>query len=139
MVDIDDELAKRQFDFQEWREVVLDPANKLSEGERWIRSKDGKTTICYEIAPLSELGFAVRYQMTYGGGTMSGRASPWSVYANRQECIDIVLTAAKCHFGRELVDSNCNATQQEARNQMLELLESGLFGFIEPDVEATKK
>ncbi len=139
MAEINDELAKRHADFNEWREFVRDPANKLSEGERWIRSKDGKTTICYEIAPLSESRFAVRYQMTYGSGNMSGRSSPWSVYATRQDCIDVLLKDARCHFGRELVDSNCNANQQLARNQMLELLESGLFGFIEPNVEATAR
>ncbi len=139
MAEINDDLANRLADFADWCKFVRDPAYKLSEGQRWIRSKDGKTTICYEIAPLAESRFAFRYRMEYGSGSMSGLSSPWSVCSSRQECIDTMLRVAKGHFGRELVDNNCNVTQQDARKQMLELLEGGLFGFIEPDVEATKE
>ncbi len=139
MTEFGDELAKRQSEFEEWRKNVRDPAERLSEGKRWIRSSDGKTTICYEIAQLGESRFAIRYRMEYGSGSMSGRSSPWSAYPSRQECIDNLLKAARCHFGPELVASNCNEIQRRARNQILELLDGGLFGFIEPAVEVTRE
>lgn len=139
MTEINDELAKRLADFADWCKNVRDPADEQSEGERWLRSKDGKATICYEVAPLDATRIAIRYRLEYGSGNMSGLSSPWSVYPSRQACIDGMLNAARSHFGRELVFDNCNASQQEARKQMLELLEEGLFGFIEPDVETTRE
>jgi hypothetical protein len=139
MVESRDELAKRQADFADWCNNVRDPAAELSEGVRWLRSKDGKTTICYEVAPLDATRIAIRYRLEYGSGNMSGLSSPWSVHRSREACIDSMLNAARAHFERELVFDNCNASQQEARKQMLELLDGGLFGFIEPDVETKKE
>jgi hypothetical protein len=136
MIESADELAKRTCAFEEWRDNVRDPANRLSEGKRWIRSGVCKATICYEIAPLSESQYAVQFSISYGSGTMYGQASPWTVFATRKECIDRMLETARNHFGPELVDSSCSSSQQESRTQILKLLQGDLFGFIEPDIES---
>ena len=121
--------------FQEWAETIRDPANQTTEGIRRLITANQKATAEYEIAPLTDGRFAVRWRLSYHSGNMSGRSSPWSPHPNRQACVDTFLTAAQHHFGTKIREHKIKDSQQEARIQMLNLLKGNLFGFIESEPE----
>lgn len=88
--------------FQEWAKNVRDPANQTTEGIRRLITANQKATAEYEIAPLPDGRFAVRWRLAYHSGNMSGHGSPWSALPNRQTCVDAFLTAAQRHIGAEI-------------------------------------
>ncbi len=125
-------LEDRIAEFRAWCETVRDPANAHSEGVRRLESANGRAVAEYEIAALPDGRFAVRVRCEYHSGTMSGMSSPWTAMESREDCVAYFLHRAQRHFtqgqtGRQLADS-----QHVARRQMLQLLQGGLFGFIEP-------
>ena len=119
--------------FQQWVRDVRDPAQLHSEGLRSVETRNGKATAEYEIAPLSSGRYAIRYALSYHCGNASAHSSPWTVFRSRDECVDHFLESARRHFQPECRSSNCNDIQKAARMQMLELLNGGLFGFVEPE------
>lgn len=130
-----DELSARQADFQQWIRDVRDPANAASEGVRRIVVRDALAE--YEVAPLSEGRWAIRYGLEYQSGDCHGHGSPWTAYASREQCVAAFLEAARRHFGARLVGVAAGVTTQEAaRTAMLkQLRDDGLFDFIEPEVD----
>ncbi len=92
-------------------------------------------TVEYEIAPLPDGRHAIRWSLCYESGNMSGHASPWSAYENREACVDAFLSVAKRHFQAEIIEHKLFESQWIARKQMLALLNGGLFGFVEPEPE----
>ncbi len=103
-----------------------------SDGLRTVTAASGGASAAYEIAPLPDGRFAVRFRIEYSSGSMSGHACPWTAFSTRDECLDHFLQAARSHFSAELVASNCSTRQRLARREMLELLGGGLFDFLEP-------
>ncbi len=119
-------------EFDEWVATVRDPAQQTSEKLRTLESANGTASATYEIAPLTGERYAVRINCRYDTGNMSGIGVPWTVFSSREECIDFFIKTARRHFSPEQTSSNCVASQHAARRQILELLDGGLFGFIEP-------
>lgn len=119
-------------EFDEWVATVRDPAQQTSERLRTLESANGAASATYEIAPLTNGRYAVRIDCRYDTGNMSGIGVPWTVFPSREECIDFFIRTARRHFSPEQTLSNCVASQYAARRQILELLDGGLFGFIEP-------
>ncbi|MDP1797531.1 MAG: hypothetical protein Q8K78_08625 [Planctomycetaceae bacterium] len=130
-----DDLSARQADFQQWVREVREPANAAREGMRRIVVRDALAE--YEIAPLLEERWAVRYGLEYQSGDCHGHHAPWTAYPSRELCVAAFLDAARRHFGARLVGVAAGVTTQEtARTAMLKQLRNGgLFGFIEPEVD----
>lgn len=128
-------LADRQAEFERWVREVREPANMATEGPHRVDVTGAEAE--YEIAPLPSGHWAVRIRIGYLCGNCSGRSGPWTEHADRQHCVDAFLTAARQHFVAELSESDpiVNEAQRRARRDMLNALEGGLFGFIEPNSE----
>jgi hypothetical protein len=118
-----------------WVCTVRDPADIASEGVRRIVVRHAVAE--YEVAPLPDGKWALRYGLEYLSGDCRGRYDPWTAYASREACIAAFLTSAREQFGARLVGvADGVATQEAARTAMLDRLRpGGLFGFIEPEVE----
>lgn len=108
---------------QEWCETILDPAFASSEGIR--RIEEGPASVEYEIAPLPDGRWAVRYECSHG---IAGIHCPWGPYPTREAALDAFLTAGRAWFAREAIG-------KEIKAKMLRALSGGLFGFIEPNVD----
>lgn len=131
-IDADSSRNRRFREFQEWTHTVRDPAQQASEGVRQLKAAGAIAE--YEIAPIPDGRYAVRVRCEYSSGNLSGKSCPWTPFESRDECVQFFLTSAKRHFEQEHTASNCNERQQKARRQMLDLMNGGLFGFIEPAV-----
>lgn len=108
---------------QEWCETIRDPAFQSSEGIR--RIEEGPASVEYEIAPLPDGRWAVRYECSCG---ISGVHCPWNPYPTREDALDAFLAAARAWFEREAIRS-------EIKDKMLRALSGGLFGFLEPNID----
>ena len=113
---------------------------------RRITTRSGKATAEYEIAPLPDGRFALKYGFSYHCGDWHGHSTPWATRPTRGECLSTFLSAAREHFGIPLGGSPCDdgndtphghPAQREARRKMLALLDdihASLF-FVEPEPE----
>jgi hypothetical protein len=127
-----DNLEERTQNHEEWVKTVRDPASEMSEGERIQRTKGNGASAKYEIAQLPDSQWAIRTSFSYDCGNICGNATPWSEFPTREECINQFMIRANSFFDPE-IDSTGNNRQRQARQEMLELLKGGLFGFVEPD------
>jgi hypothetical protein len=133
-----EEWSARQAVYDEWVRTVRDPADATSEGLR--RIVVSRAAAEYEIAPLPDGQWALRFGLEYRTGDFGSQYSPWTAYASREECVAAFLEAARAHFGAQLLRTAGATTQSLSRTAMLERLrDSGLFGFIEPNVEPNDK
>ena len=71
--------------------------------------------------------------LIYFCGNYCGSRHPWSVFGTRQECLDCFLQLARDHFSGTLQGSCPTTGQHAAQEEMQQLLDGGLFGFLEPD------
>lgn len=129
-------LDDRRASFEEWVRTVREPAARASEGRRTLVATNGGAYGEYEIAPLPDGRFAIRFILQYDSGNMATHACPWTAYASRDDCLTIFTEAAHRHFTAELVEMTCSARQRMARTQTLDVLSGGLFGFVEPNPES---
>jgi len=122
-----------------WVREVRDLAKANSEGVREITVAGASAE--YEIAPLPDGRFAIHWSFQYSCGNCSGSSIPWVAIGTRDLCIEAFTKAARKHFARKLLDFSATGNQQQAQKAMLQQLEVGLFGFVEPEVstEATKR
>ncbi len=120
-------------DHEQWIKTVRDPAYKNSEGLRKLQASDGQATAEYEVAPLPDGRWAIRTSLSYWCGNCEGVHSGWDVYESRDVCIDRFESRAK-QFFQKPIDDEGNETQQHARKEILKHFETGLFGFVEPDI-----
>gem|GEM_PF-536854 len=125
-------LEDRIAEFRTWCETVRDPAKAHSEGLRRLETANRRAVAEYEIAPLPDGRFAVRVSCAYRSGTMGGMSSPWTAMKSREDCVAYFLHLAQRHFVQEQTGRQISDSQHVARRQMLQLLNGGLFGFIEP-------
>jgi hypothetical protein len=80
----------------DWIASVRDPATRATEGERTVRT--GSASAVYQIAPLPDGRWALRFDLEVWKGTHSGHGSPWVAHASRQACLDAFLAAARDFF-----------------------------------------
>ncbi len=120
-------------DHEQWIKTVRDSAYKNSEGLRKLQASDGKATAEYQVSPLPNGKWAVRTSLSYWCGNCEGYHSGWDVYESRDVCIDQFESRAK-QFFQKAIDGEGNETQQHARKEILKHFETGLFGFVEPDI-----
>jgi hypothetical protein len=130
-------------ELETWIATVRDPARERSEGERVVRTADGKAEARYEIALLPDGRFALHFGVQYHCGDHRGWFVPWTTFGTREECVVAFLEKSRRFFSAQV--GMCDAdeddeemssyrTQRMARQKMLPLLESdGLFGFLEPE------
>ncbi len=130
---------ERIADHEQWIKTVRDPAYKNSEGLRKLQADNGKATAEYEVSPLPDGRWAIRTSLSCWCGNCGGYHSGWDVYESRDVCIDQFESRAK-QFFQKSIDGEGNETQQHARIEMMKHFETGLFGFVEPDIvqEETK-
>lgn len=119
-------------EFRDWVDNVRDPARQNSEGLRELKLKNGAATANYEVAELPSGEWAITIHCSYSCGNFSGVGIPWSAFPSRADCLDFFLKTARRHFQRppHPFDSD---VQRVAQQQMIDLLDDGLFGFCEPD------
>src|SRR5437660_260813 len=129
--------------FETWIATVRDPSDERSEGERIVRTAGGKAEARYEIAPLPDGRFAVRFDVQYRCGDHRGRGVPWTAYGTREQCVATFLEQARTFFSAPIgtcdpdeddEETSGNNTQCRAQRKILSLLDGdGLFGFLEPE------
>lgn len=126
---------QRTAQFESWVRDVRDPARSASEGIRRLIVEGAAAE--YEIAPLNNDRWAIRMHVAYSCGNSSGQGCPWRELRSREACVETFLSTAREHFGRTLHehDTTVNDRQRRARRAMQELLDGGLFNFIEPRPE----
>ena len=128
-------------EFERWVATVRDPACEASEGVRIIGSRELKAEASYEIAPLPDGRYALKFDFSYLSGDGRGHGSPWEAYDSRETSVTTFLDAARRYFrqpiqGFEFQDDVADGykSQREAQKKMQALLEGdGLFGFMEPE------
>ncbi len=126
----EEEFEQRRREFDEWVKNVRDPATKATEGVRTIGSRKIHAEASYQIAPLPDGRFALKFSLEFHTGDTHGHGSPWQAYDTREECVEAFLEAARKHFRPR----QGKGTQVEAQRHMLALLtDTGLFGFTEPE------
>ena len=114
---------------QQWCREVRDAADTSTEGRRSIASSNGQARLEYELAPLPNGAWAVRWSAQYDCGTLRRCSSPWNEVESRDTGLQRVLQEARMFFSNEQIEP----VQQPLRREMLSLLGDGLFGFIEPE------
>lgn len=124
-------LEERQSEFRRWVENVRDPAAANTEGLREISVLNGAAAANYEIASLPDQRWAVTVHCSYNCGNHHGVGIPWSGFSTRDDCVDFFLKSARHHFRPQQL-SDFSERQHQAQREMKRLLNSGLFGFIEP-------
>ena len=124
-------LEERQAEFRRWVECVRDPAAANTEGLREISVLNGAAAANYEIAQLPDHRWAITLHCSYHCGNHHGVGIPWSDFSTRDDCLDFFLRTARHHFRPQQL-SDFSERQQQAQREMKRLLNSGLFGFIEP-------
>lgn len=112
-------------DHDAWVAEVCKPADAATEGRRTVRAKGASAH--YEIAPLPDGNWALRYGLLYEGGTHHGHSAPWLAYPTRQDCLDRFLKVARSHFAAEKGHSE---GQVKIQKKMTVLLGPD---FVEPD------
>lgn len=102
----------------------------LEEGWRELRARNKKARAAYAIEWLYDGSFCITIHIEYITGDCSG-VHTHEIFPTRQECVEFFLERSRRHFSgnRPLPEM-----QHEARQQMQELLEPSLFGFIEPSL-----
>ncbi|MEZ5942923.1 MAG: hypothetical protein R3C18_16140 [Planctomycetaceae bacterium] len=115
--------------WEQWCLEVRDPAREHTEGIRAIVTGRQGARIEYEIAQIAAEIWAVCWMARYHCGDHSGFAEPWQTHTTRTECLQIMLKSTREFFSVEHED----ALQTRMRNEMLQELDDGLFGFIEPN------
>jgi hypothetical protein len=124
-------LEERQAEFRRWVENVRDPAVLNTEGFREIAVLNGAAVAKYEIAPLPDQRWAMTARCSYNCGNHHGVGIPWSDFSTRDDCLEFFLRTARHHFRPQQL-SDFSERQHQAQREMKRLLNSGLFGFIEP-------
>lgn len=124
-------LEERQAQFRTWVETVRDPAAVNTEGLREFSVLNRAAVASYEIAPLPDQRWAITVHCSYNCGNHLGIGIPWSDFPGREDCVEFFLTTARHHF-RPQHSSDFSERQQQAQQEMKRVLNSGLFGFIEP-------
>ena len=124
-------LEERQAEFRSWVESVRDPASPNTEGLQQISALNCAAVANYEIAQLSDQRWAVTVHCSYNCGNHHEVGIPWSDFSTRDDCVDFFLKSARHHFRPQQL-SDFSERQQQAQREMKRLLNSGLFGFIEP-------
>ena len=124
-------LEERQAEFRRWVESVRDPASANTEGLREISVLNEAAVANYEIAQIPDQRWAVIVHCSYNCGNHHGVGIPWSDFSTRDDCVEFFLRTARHHF-RPQQASDFSERQQHAQQEMKRLLNSGLFGFIEP-------
>ena len=119
-------------DFARWVREVRDPAERCNEGMRRIETKAGNAVAEYRIAKLADDRWAMQSWGQYRCGNFRGSAAPWKQFESRERCVKVFLSRAKGMFGKELTGV-VSESQRKAQEEMLCLLEEGLFGLVEPD------
>ncbi len=133
------ELKVRHEEHDKWVREVRDPAEEHGEGLRVIEVAGA--SVEYEIAQLPDGRYAIRSSFCYHCGNYHGSGSPWSALESREACLEIFVNRARNHFGEKLLDGSVAEKQRQAQKAMLQALDGGLFGFVEPEVSqaATKR
>jgi hypothetical protein len=119
--------------FERWVATVRDPAGKANEGRRTFKA--GKhAEASYEIAPLPDGRFAIRVEYAFRCGNCGSHRSPWTAFANRQECLAYFLEGARHHFedSRHIT----SGVQEKAREKMAARLQRV---FVEPKAEPPER
>ena len=124
-------LEERQAEFRRWVESVRDPASANTEGRREILVPNGAAVANYEIAQLPDKRWAINVHCSYNCGNHHGVGIPWSDFSTRDDCVEFFLRTARHHFRPQQL-SDFSERQHQAQREMKRLLNSGLFGFIEP-------
>src|SRR5437870_10873546 len=103
-------------DFDTWARAVRDPAMAASEGERTIKVNGAEAR--YQIAPLPDGRYAVRFRVAYLLGDHNAWSTPWHAFATREEALNHFIDRAREHFSRGVT-----GTQEEVRKRMLRLID----------------
>lgn len=122
------ELKSRHEEHDKWVREVRDPAQENSEGYRVIEVKGASAE--YEIAQLTK-GYAIHWWVQFRCGSHHGSSIPWMAMKTREECIQAFTDAVQDHFS-QTVQSDA---EKKAQHSILEKIDGGLFGFIEPEVD----
>ncbi len=100
----------------------------FEEGRRELVAQNRKARAAYAVDWLYDGTFYVSVEVEYITGDYSGVYTS-KTFPTREECVEYFLKLSRRHFGG---DRDLPELQHEAREQMQELLEPSLFGFIEP-------
>jgi hypothetical protein len=119
-------------DTDAWMATVRDPAEQATEGKRRIDA--GGAHAHYEIAPLPSGKWAVKVHCDLE--FVTGMSIPWREFETREECESFFVEQARAFFERE---KGLKKARAEYRKRMLALLETGLFGFVEPEPEGDNR
>jgi hypothetical protein len=130
-------LEERQTEFRRWVECVRDPAAANTEGLRQISVLNCAAVANYEIAQLLDQRWAVTVHCSYNCGNHHGVGMPWSGFSTRDDCVEFFLKSARHHFRLKQL-GDFSERQHQAQREMKRLLNSGLFGFIEPPPVSTR-
>lgn len=119
-------------DFDVWVREVREPATYASEGPRRIVAGGKRGAECeYEIAPLPDGRWALRYDFSFPG--YSGGSCPWESYQTREECV----VAFRSYVLRRLDEEHGSCLTQANRAAipvLRKIIDPGdLFGFQEPE------
>ncbi|MCA9073717.1 MAG: hypothetical protein KDA93_01700 [Planctomycetaceae bacterium] len=124
-----DSFDDRMAEHERWCHEVRDPAQQNSEGSRIVMPANGKALVEYEVAPLPNGEWAVRWAHRFLCGDVCGAGHPWTVHPTRDDCIELVLQTSRKMFSANGLDK----VQIPIAREMLHLLGDGLFGFNEPE------
>src|SRR5205814_2358329 len=108
----------------QWLELMVtacrqrggDPAAASTEGERTIKVNGAEAR--YQIAPLPDGRYAVRFRVVYLLGDCNAWSTPWAAFATRQACVEHFIDRAGEHFSRGVTGA-----QEEVRRRMLRLID----------------
>ncbi len=124
-------LSDRMAEHERWCHEVRDPAEKHSEGRRVVMPANGRALLEYQVAPLPNGEWAVRWAHRFLCGDVRGAGHPWTTRATRDDCLELVLQTSRKMFSAKTIDK----VQIPVAREMLHLLGDGLFGFTEPEPE----
>ena len=121
--------------FNHSAKAVRDPAGASAEGVRFLPADNGQAYPEYQVAQLSDGAWAIRTGCEYVG--FAGRHSRWKTFPTRKGCIAEFLLDARRFFSSK-PNRGASDGHKAAWKQMQALLSDGLFGFIEPAVDAER-
>ena len=102
------------------------------EGKRQLQTRQSHATAFYDIAQLDDDRFAITIHLSYSVGDCRGRGTPFEIFETRQDCVDHFAEQATRFFVGEVSGGCTTLSQVTAQQEMLTLLDGGLFGFVEP-------